>query len=41
MALSGLTKRRKTTRRCLSGNATMLAGICDYEGGSIVVVSSP
>ncbi|XP_075300661.1 MAP kinase-interacting serine/threonine-protein kinase 2-like, partial [Opisthocomus hoazin] len=41
MALTGLTKRRKTTRRCLSGNATMLAGICDYEGGSIVVEQNP
>jgi len=40
MALSGVTKKRKTTRKCLNGNAAMLAGICDYEGGSIVAVSS-
>ena len=37
----GLTKKgaRESSRKCLSGNASKLASICNYGGGSIVVVS--
>ena len=41
MELTGLTKKgtRETTCKGLSGKAAKLASMCNYEGGSIVIVS--
>ena len=41
MELIGLSKKgtRETTRKGLGGNAAKLASMCNYEGGSVVIVS--